>query len=109
VVHGDIKWVSLTASVFPAPSAHVGGQNNIFVDDRASAKIADFGLAIISEVTGGGTTTTHTGPKGTVAWMSPERIDGTSRLTPPMDVYSFGILCLTVRPPSQILPSSYAS
>jgi hypothetical protein len=33
--------------------------------------------------------------------MSPERIDGTSRLKPPMDVYSFGILCLTVRRPSR--------
>jgi serine/threonine protein kinase len=108
-VHGDINWVSLTASVFSAPNAHVGCQNNIFVDDCASAKIADFGLAIISEVTGGGTTTTHTGPKGTVAWMSPERINGPSRLKPPMDVYSFGILCLTVRRPSRGPPPSDAS
>jgi serine/threonine protein kinase len=77
---------------------HVGLQVNIFVDDRLSAKIADFGLAVISEATGGGTATTHTGLKGTVAWMSPERINGASRLAPSMDVYSFGIVWLTVRP-----------
>jgi hypothetical protein len=47
----------------------------------------------------GGATITKSGPKGTVAWMSPERnnIEGpTLKLAPPMDVYSFGIVCRVV-------------
>jgi eukaryotic-like serine/threonine-protein kinase len=71
---------------------------NIFVDAQGSAKLADFGLAIIIELTTGGMTTVSA-PKGTVAWMSPERnnVEGpVLRLAPSMDVYSFGILCHTV-------------
>jgi serine/threonine protein kinase len=71
---------------------------NIFVDAQASAKLADFGLAIIIEATTGGMTTVSA-PKGTVAWMSPERnnVEGpVLRLAPSMDVYSFGILFHTV-------------
>jgi hypothetical protein len=73
-------------------------QANVFIDGGGMAKLADFGLAIIMEKTGGAIIT-KSGPKGTVAWMSPERnnIDGpTLKLAPPMDVYSFGILCRTV-------------
>jgi serine/threonine protein kinase len=97
-------WFTATStgcSVLSPPSyvaeTQVGLQVNIFVDDRLSAKIADFGLAVISEATGGGAATTQTGLKGTVAWMSPERINGASRLAPSIDVYAFGILWLTVR------------
>jgi serine/threonine protein kinase len=71
---------------------------NIFVDDQASAKLADFGLAVTIEATTGGMTTLSS-PKGTVAWMSPEwnSLEGSIlRLAPPVDVYSFGILCHTV-------------
>jgi serine/threonine protein kinase len=71
---------------------------NVFVDNEGSAKLADFGLAIVIEATAGGMTTLST-PKGTVAWMAPERNNAEGsvlRLAPPMDVYSFGILCYTV-------------
>jgi serine/threonine protein kinase len=75
---------------------------NIFVDEYRMAKIADFGLAIITEATTGGSEKSSTSsPKGTVAWMSPERnhFDGcVPRLSPAMDVYSFGMLCLAVCP-----------
>jgi hypothetical protein len=73
-------------------------QVNIFIDDQTSVRLADFGLAIVIEATTGGSMTTS-GPKGTVAWMAPERISPegpTPRLVPPMDIYSFGILCHTV-------------
>jgi serine/threonine protein kinase len=100
-VHGDINWVSSSRlNTLPHDQADcylsLSFQVNIFVDESGSAQVADFGLSIFSEAGSGGTTTTYTG-KGTVAWMSPERISGpASRLTPPMDVYSFGILCLSV-------------
>jgi serine/threonine protein kinase len=65
------------------------------VDDNSSAQVADFGLSVLCETASGGTTDIG---KGTVAWMAPERISGdASRLARPMDVYSFGILCLSVR------------
>jgi serine/threonine protein kinase len=80
------------------PVAEYPHKVNIFVDAQSSAKLADFGLAIIIEATTGGMTTASA-PKGTVAWMSPERnnVEGpVLRLAPSMDVYSFGILCYTV-------------
>jgi serine/threonine protein kinase len=64
------------------------------------AKIADFGLAILIEAATGSRTASLTSPKGTVAWMAPERhsFDGpVLRLAPSMDVYSFGMICITVR------------
>jgi serine/threonine protein kinase len=72
---------------------------NVFVDNNSSAKIADFGLAVISEgTTTGKTKTSVSGAQGTVAWMSPERLDmDHHQLTPAMDVYSFGVLCYAVR------------
>jgi serine/threonine protein kinase len=48
-------------------------------------------------VTTGGPTATLSGPKGTIGWMSPERINTSLRLAPPTDVYSFGVLCYVVR------------
>jgi serine/threonine protein kinase len=71
---------------------------NIFVDAQGSAKLADFGLAIIIEVTTGGMMTVSA-PKGMVAWMAPERnsVEGPVLwLAPSVDVYLFGILCHTV-------------
>jgi serine/threonine protein kinase len=68
------------------------------VDELGTPKVADFGLAIIIESTTSGKATLSA-PKGTVAWMSPERNNAegpTPRLAPSMDVYSFGILCHTV-------------
>jgi serine/threonine protein kinase len=75
------------------------------VDNNASAKIADFGLAVISEgTTAGRMKTSASGAKGTVAWMSPERLNmDHHQLTPAMDVYSFGVLCYAVR----LLPQVY--
>jgi serine/threonine protein kinase len=72
-------------------------QVNVLVSDEGAAQIADFGLSIFSEATASGATTTTAGPKGTVAWMSPERLNSGLRLAPPMDIYSFGILWLAVR------------
>jgi serine/threonine protein kinase len=78
---------------------------NILVDHQATAKLADFGLAILIEATKDGSTTMYLA-EGTAAWMSPERLtaemeDCSLQPAPPMDVYSFGILCHTVSFPSR--------
>jgi hypothetical protein len=43
-----------------------------------------------------GATITKSVPKGTVAWMCDNLEGPTLELAPPMDVYSFGILCHVV-------------
>jgi serine/threonine protein kinase len=98
VVHGDINWVRLSTDAL-LRCANVATQVNVFVDNNASAKIADFGLAVISEgTTAGRMKTSASGAKGTPAWMSPERINmDHHHPTPAMDVYSFGVLCYAVR------------
>ena len=63
VIHGDLK-----------------GQN-ILVDSRFRAKVADFGLSQKKRV----------GATGTPFWMAPELLRGDSTNTSASDVYSFGI------------------
>jgi serine/threonine protein kinase len=88
---------AVRVSLVHSRATHTHTQANIFVDNWDRAQIADFGMAVVSEASASGSSATHAG-LGTVAWMSPERIIGTgTRLAPPMDVYSFGILWLTVR------------
>jgi hypothetical protein len=79
VVHRDIK-----------PS-------NILLDDaEKQAYLADFGLALIAEVT---RVTTSGVLVGTAGYLSPEQVKGSS-VGPPADVYSLGLVlleCLTGR------------
>jgi serine/threonine protein kinase len=96
MAHGDINWViwlRLDAPRFVKTDRTA--KMNVLIDAYVSAKLADFGLAVIYETTTSGSTT-NSAAKGTVAWMSPERHDAERRLKPPMDVYSFGILCYAV-------------
>ncbi|MET9231154.1 serine/threonine-protein kinase [Lentzea sp. NPDC003310] len=79
VVHRDIK-----------PS-------NILLDDEEKqAYLADFGLALVAEVT---RVTTSGVLVGTAGYLSPEQVRGTE-VGPPADVYSLGLVlleCLTGR------------
>jgi serine/threonine protein kinase len=75
-------------------------QDNIFITDDGlgSAQIADFGLAVIADAATNGMSASS-GPRGTVAWMAPERFhitDNTTRFATSVDVYSFGMLCYAV-------------
>ena len=49
-------------------------KGNVLIDPSCSARLADFGLAmIIDESTLGSTTAGH-GPRGTTRWMAPEML-----------------------------------
>ena len=45
---------------------------NVLVDSKCSARLADFGLAMIVDESTAGSTTGGHGPRGTTRWMAPE-------------------------------------
>ncbi|MFH0962904.1 MAG: protein kinase [Planctomycetota bacterium] len=72
---------------------------NIMVTKNGTAKIMDFGLAILAGAT---RLTMPGGVSGTPLYMAPEQIRGESKLTPAVDVYAVGCLAyelLVGRPP----------
>mmetsp|Transcript_25785 Transcript_25785/g.76132 ORF Transcript_25785/g.76132 Transcript_25785/m.76132 type:complete len:1240 (-) Transcript_25785:267-3986(-) len=68
VIHGDLK------------------AQNVLVDSKFRAKVADFGLSLKK----------HVGATGTPLWMAPELLRGESENTDTSDVYSFGIILYEV-------------
>lgn len=73
--------------------------NNILLDERLNAKVADFGLSKSMGDHEGGYVTTQI--KGTMGYLDPEYYM-TNQLTEKSDVYSFGVVMLeivTARPP----------
>lgn len=64
---------------------------NIFIDDNYEPRIADFGLAKVSEKT-----MEMSGQMGTPFYMAPEIFDANPKGSYSVDVYAFGILLLSV-------------
>ncbi|MFN0053524.1 MAG: protein kinase domain-containing protein, partial [Planctomycetales bacterium] len=65
--------------------------SNVMIDESFNAKLADFGIAALS--TGhGNQVTTHQGPMGTGAYMSPEQFKDASSVDARTDIYSLGVV-----------------
>ncbi|KAJ7607137.1 kinase-like domain-containing protein, partial [Mycena polygramma] len=77
IVHGDLRG------------------NNVLIDDAEHARLADFGLAIVTDATLGTTSTTH---RGSLRWMAPELHDYELEFkrTEASDVYAFACLCIEI-------------
>jgi serine/threonine protein kinase len=59
--------------------------SNLLVDKSGVVKVADFGLAILADVS-----VSRTEPAGTLPYMSPEQVANPGQLDPRTDVYSLG-------------------
>jgi len=104
IVHGDLKGVSahICHSIW-SDLDYV--KANVLIDLRCSARLADFGLAVIIDESTFGSTTGGHGPRGTTRWMSPEMLlpeefgfSGKSQSLPSMstDIYALGMTILEV-------------
>ncbi|MDB5335883.1 MAG: Serine/threonine protein kinaserelated protein [Planctomycetaceae bacterium] len=62
---------------------------NLMLDKSGNIKLADFGLARISDATA---LTAAGKTLGTFAYMAPEQISGSSPITPKTDLYAFGVV-----------------
>ncbi len=75
---------------------------NVLISDEGDVKVADFGIARLTDDAGGGSTATKTGTTvGTPQYMSPEQVS-TSKVDGRSDLYSAGILLYELvcgRPP----------
>lgn len=100
VVHGDINTVNSLIVHYNSSSLIHRAQVNIFIDDEGHARLADFGLTIIGDLTANRMPTTA-GQAGTVRWLPPEQLDtfdaGVGRRSTAGDVYAFGCLVVAVR------------
>jgi len=75
---------------------------NVLISDEGDVKVADFGIARLTDDSGGGSTATKTGTTvGTPQYMSPEQV-ASSKVDGRSDLYSAGIMLYELvcgRPP----------
>jgi serine/threonine protein kinase len=75
---------------------------NVLISEEGDVKVADFGIARLTDDSGGGSTATKTGTTvGTPQYMSPEQVS-TSKVDGRSDLYSTGIMLYELvcgRPP----------
>jgi serine/threonine protein kinase len=99
-VHGDVKAVSGSSSSANLFDDHP--QSNIRVRDDGTLLLADFGHAIVGDITRG--SYTGTGSVSSNGWQAPEACDSTSKKrTSAMDVYGYGCVCYMVRMPYRFI------
>jgi serine/threonine protein kinase len=63
---------------------------NILLDDKGTAKLADFGISRLQEATA--MTKTKNGSTGTLHYMAPELLNNESHYTEKVDVYAFSMV-----------------
>ena len=100
IVHGDLKGVN--AMHFICLSLYLRmKQANILVDSAGTARLTDFGLMAMVDLSTVAFSKTMVSPGGTLGWMSPELLDpqrfgsdGCS--TPESDCYALGMVAYEV-------------
>ena len=101
VVHGDLKGVSptlLTPFLFPSREKR---QANILVDNAGAARVADFGLMTMADLSTILLSETTVSFGGTLLWMSPELLldsppGSNGRPTRESDCYALGMVIYEV-------------
>jgi serine/threonine protein kinase len=105
VVHGDIHAVRALDTLLLRMTTNPRFQANIFINIEGRAQVADFGLAVVGDVTVGRLSSMG-GAGGHLRYMAPERVSPSSpdsRRTSAADVYSFACICVFVSSPSRSL------
>jgi len=100
IVHGDLKGVSPTFSTRLSPHRQVK-QANILVDNTCTARVADFGLMAMTDLSAVFFSETDISSGGTFCWMSPELLDSSrfgsnGRPTHESDCYALGMVIYEV-------------
>ena len=94
-VHADLKSVSQTSHYF-IRSQIDEAKSNILIDNDRSARIADFGLTSLLPHPFISISMTAPALGGTLPWMAPELLDGTSPPSSESDIYALGMVAYEV-------------
>ena len=99
IIHGDLKGVSATFLTHPSHHSQVK-QANILVDNAGTARIADFGLMTMADLSTILISATVVSSGGTLCWISPELLDpppGSDGCpTRESDIYALGMVIYEV-------------
>jgi serine/threonine protein kinase len=92
MIHGDLKAVCSFSRLL----LHIliVAQSNILVDADGHARLTDFGLSTL--LFGNMTFTGSESPCGTIPFMAPEILQGSSAVTIMSDVYALGMVVYEV-------------